>query len=195
MWRPSVLFLASALSCWAQFDINYAQPHQFDINSAQPNVGDDRQWLLGDWNRLRSKLAEKNVTFNFKSVTDAMGVVRGGISDQPTGFTRIRGSVDIDIDRLSGKNLGLSFHATALWQTGNNIGDKLGSYANPSSLDSVHVFRMDSYWLQKQFADGIVTVRVGQMAGWDFFGINNTAATTSSSRSAIHLAISSATPI
>jgi porin len=26
------------------------------------------------------------------------------------------------------------------------------------------------FWLQKQFADGIVTLRGGQMAGWDFFG-------------------------
>jgi porin len=156
----SFLLLASAFSCFAQFDINYAQP----------NPAHDRQWFLGDWNGLRTNLAEKGVDFSFESVTDAVGVVHGGISDQPTGFTRIRGTVDIDIDRLSGKNLGLSFHATGLWQTGNNIGEKLGSYANPSSLDSVHVFRMDSYWLQKQFADGIVTVRVGQMAGWDFFG-------------------------
>ena len=29
---------------------------------------------------------------------------------------------------------------------------------------------MDSFWVQKQFADGIVTLRAGQMAGWDFFG-------------------------
>ena len=160
MFRSGLLLLASALSCCAQFDINYARP----------NPAHDRQWFLGDWNGLRSDLAEKGVDFDFESVTDAVGVVHGGISDQPTGFTRIRGTVDIDIDQLSGKNLGLSFHATALWQTGDNIGDKLGSYANPSSLDSVHVFRMDSFWLQKQFAEGIVTVRVGQMAGWDFFG-------------------------
>lgn len=158
--RSFILLFASAFCCWAQFDINYAQP-----NSAH-----DRQWLLGDWGGLRSDLAEKGVDFDFESVTDAVGVLHGGLSNQPTGFTRIRGTVDIDIDQLTGKNLGLSFHATALWQTGDNIGDKLGSYANPSSLDSVHVFRMDSYWLQKQLADGIVTVRVGQMAGWDFFG-------------------------
>jgi porin len=71
---------------------------------------------------------------------------------------------------MTGTHHELSFHATGLWQTGNNIGAQLGSYANPSGLDSVHVFRMDSFWLQKQWADGIVTVRVGQMAGWDFFG-------------------------
>ncbi len=29
---------------------------------------------------------------------------------------------------------------------------------------------MDSFWVQKQFAGGIVTLRAGQMAGWDFFG-------------------------
>ncbi len=99
-----------------------------------------------------------------------MGAVHGGLSNQAAAFTRIRGTLDINFDKLTGKTRDLTLHATGLWQTGDNIGAKFGSYANPSGLDSVHVFRMDSFWLQKQFADGIVTLRAGQMAGWDFFG-------------------------
>jgi hypothetical protein len=37
-------------------------------------------------------------------------------------------------------------------------------------IGSVHVFRMDSYWLQQNLMDGAITLRAGQMAGWDFFG-------------------------
>ena len=74
-----------------------------------------------------------------------MGVVHGGLSNQPAAFTRIRGTLDINFDKLTGKTHDLTFHATGLWQTGDNIGAKLGSYANPSGLDSVHVFRMDSF--------------------------------------------------
>ena len=154
--------LAFACRCSAQY-----QP---ETNYAEPNSANNRQYLFGDLFGIRSALAAKGITFIIESTTDSFGVLHGGFSDQPAAFTRIRGTIDIDFDKLTGTNQELSFHATGLWQTGNNIGAQLGSYANPSGLDSVHVFRMDSFWLQKQFADGIVTLRAGQMAGWDFFG-------------------------
>jgi porin len=158
--RFYLLLLATACTCRAQFDLGYAQPSD----------GDSRQWLLGDWDGLRTKLSERGVDFYLQSVTDAMGVVHGGFTNQPAGWTRIRGTFDINIDELTGKKLGLSFHATAMWQTGKSIANVLGSYANPSSNMGPHVFRMDSFWLQKQLANGIVLVRLGQMGAWDFFG-------------------------
>jgi porin len=157
----SVVVLALACRCSAQCHL--------ETNYAEPNVANDRQYFFGDMLGLRSSLAERGITFNIENTTDSFGVVHGGLSNQPAAFTRIRGTIDIDLDKLAGTH-GLSFHATGLWQSGTNIGTELGSYANPSGLDSVHVFRMDSYWVQKQFADGIVTLRAGQMAGWDFFG-------------------------
>jgi porin len=154
--------LAFACQCSAQYHL--------ETNYAEPNSANDRQYLFGNLFGIRSALAAKGIAFDIESTTDSFGVVHGGLSNQPAAFTRIRGTIDVDFDKLTGTSHELSFHATGLWQTGNNIGDQLGSYANPSGLDSVHVFRMDSFWLQKQWADGIVTVRVGQMAGWDFFG-------------------------
>jgi porin len=158
----AVAALAFAGQCSAQY-----QP---ETNYAEPNSANDRQYFFGDFFGIRSALAAKGITFNIESTTDSSGVLHGGLSNQAAAFTRIRGTIDIDLDKLTGTNHELSFHATGLWQTGNNIGDQLGSYANPSGLASVHVFRMDSFWLQKQFADGLVTLRAGQMAGWDFFG-------------------------
>jgi porin len=157
----AVVVLALACRCSAQYHL--------ETNYAEPNAAYDRNYLFGDMLGLRSTLAEKGITFNIENTTDSFGVVHGGLSDQPAAFTRIRGTIDVDLDKLTGTH-GLSFHATGLWQSGTNIGAKLGSYANPSGLDSVHVFRMDSFWVQEQLADGIVTLRFGQMAGWDFFG-------------------------
>lgn len=157
-----VILLAFAGGCSAQYHL--------ETNYAEANPANDRQYLFGDPFGVRSALADRGITFNIESTTDSMGVAHGGLSDQAAAFTRIRGTLDIDFDKLTGKAHNLSFHATGLWQTGDNIGTKLGSYANPSGLASVHVFRMDSFWLQKQFEDGIVTLRAGQMAGWDFFG-------------------------
>jgi carbohydrate-selective porin OprB len=164
--RPTVgaLIAALTLACGCP-----AQSH-LETNYADTNTEGARPYLFGDPFGIRSALAHKGITFIFESITDAMGVAHGGLSDQPAAYTRIRGTVDIDFGKLTGTVSGLSFHATGLWQTGDNIGPKLGSYADPSGFASVHVFRMDSFWLQKQFADGAVTLRAGQMAGWDFFG-------------------------
>jgi carbohydrate-selective porin OprB len=97
-FRLYLLFLATAFTCQAQFDLGYAQP-----------TGDGSPpWLLGDWNGLRTRLSERGVDFYLQSVTDAMDVVHGGVENQPAGWTRIRGTVDINIDQVSGKNLGLS---------------------------------------------------------------------------------------
>jgi porin len=158
--RLCLLLLATAFTCRAQFDLGYAQASEES----------SRSWLLGDWGGLRTRLSERGVDFYLQSVTDAMGVVHGGLANQPAGWTRVRGTIDVNIDRLTGKSHGLSFHAAAMWQTGKSIANVLGSYANPSSNMGPHVFRMDSFWLQKQFADGLVLVRLGQMGGWDFFG-------------------------
>src|SRR5580700_1100666 len=152
------------------FACNCSAQYHLETNYAEPNAANDRNYLFGDMFGFRSWLAQKGITYNIENTTDSFGVVHGGLSDQAAAFTRIRGTIDIDFDQLTGTHHELSFHATGLWQTGNNIGAQLGSYANPSGLASVHVFRMDSFWVQKQFADGIVTLRAGQMAGWDFFG-------------------------
>lgn len=133
-----------------------------------------RQYLFGDWNGLRKNLEDKGVVFDFESTNDNMWVLHGGVSNQGTAWERIRGTLNIDFGKLSGAK-GLKFHATALWQTGDNVGAKLNSYTNPSSIDSVHVFRMDSYWIEDTFAKDMVTVRLGQMAGWDFYERRNVA--------------------
>ncbi len=158
------LIAALTLACGCS-----AQSH-LETNYADTSAVGARLYFFGDPFGIRSALAHKGITFIFESITDAMGVAHGGLSDQPAAYTRIRGTFDIDFGRLTGSDNGLSFHATGLWQTGDNIGPKLGSYADPSGFASVHVFRMDSFWLQKQFDGGAITLRAGQMAGWDFFG-------------------------
>ena len=129
VWLPCV--------CVAQYpEVNYRLPE-----------ASGQEYLTGNWNGARTDLAERGIVLDFESTNDNMWVLHGGASNQGTGWERIRGTLDINFSRLTGWR-GVKFHATALWQTGNNIGDKLGSLANPSSIDSVHVFRMDSYWVE-----------------------------------------------
>lgn len=82
---------------------------------------------------------------------------------------RVRGTVDINFDKMI-EWQGLSFHATGLWQSGVNLGAKIGTLANPSDLVSAHATRLDSFWLQQLFLHDKLRVRAGQLAGLDFYG-------------------------
>jgi porin len=128
-----------------------------------------RQYLFGDWGGKRTALAEKGITFDFFYISDMQANPSGGIRQTQGGWERSRGTIDINFDRLI-QWQGLSFHATGLWQSGVNLGAKIGTLANPSDLVSAHTTRLDSFWLQQLFLDNKVRIRAGQLAGLDFYG-------------------------
>jgi carbohydrate-selective porin OprB len=128
-----------------------------------------RQYLLGDWGGERTKLAEKGITFDFFYISDMQANPSGGLQQTQAGWERIRGTVDIDFDKMISWQ-GLSFHATGLWQSGVNLGGKIGTLANPSDLVSQHTTRLDSFWVQQLFLNNKVRLRAGQLAGLDFYG-------------------------
>jgi carbohydrate-selective porin OprB len=128
-----------------------------------------RKYLFGDWGGGRSALAEKGVTFDFFYISDMQANPSGGLQQTEAGWERIRGTIDINFDRLI-EWQGLSFHATGLWQSGANLGGKIGTLANPSDLVSAHTTRLDSFWLQQLLFNKKLRIRAGQLAGLDFYG-------------------------
>lgn len=148
---------------WAQL----ALP-AFDSNIASPNLK-NRQYLFGDWGGKRTSLAERGVTFDFFYITDLQGNPSGGLRQTFAGWERVRGTVDINFDRLMLWQ-GLRFHATGLWQGGANLGGKIGTIANPSDLVSQHTSRLDSWWLEQDLFNNKFRIRAGQLAGLDFYG-------------------------
>ena len=128
-----------------------------------------RRYLFGDWGGKRTALAEKGITFDFFYISDMQANPSGGRQQTQGGWERARGTIDINFDRLI-QWQGLSFHATGLWQTGVNLGAKIGTLANPSDLVSAHTTRLDSFWVQQLFLNNKLRVRAGQLAGLDFYG-------------------------
>src|SRR5262249_59292649 len=90
-------------------------------------------------------------------------------------WNRFRWTVDIDFGALTGQH-GLYFHATALWQTGGNLGAYLGTLTSPSGMSSQNTCRLDSWWVEKRWLDDRLTARVGHFAGQDFYGVPHYAA-------------------
>ena len=169
--RLAWLKLLSGLVLLMMFTV----PLLAQTNAATPDVGNtlfeipSRQYLFGDWGGKRSKLAEKGVTFDFFYIADLEANPSGGMQQTQAGWPRIRGTIDINFDRLVSWQ-GLSFHTTGLWQSGANLGAKIGTLANPSDLVSAHTTRLDSFWLQQLFFNNKLRIRAGQLAGLDFYG-------------------------
>lgn len=144
-------------------------------NAAVPDPGStlfeipSRQYLFGDRGGKRSKLAEKGVTFDFFSISDLEANLSDGMQRTRAGWPRIRGTVDINFARFI-EWQGLSFHSTGLWQSGVNLGAKIGTLANQSDLVSAHTTRLDSFWLQQLFFNDKVRLRARQLAGLGFCG-------------------------
>src|SRR5579864_4149658 len=169
--RLAWLKLLSGLVLLMMFTV----PLLAQTNAATPDVGNtlfeipSRQYLFGDWGGKRSKLAEKGVSFDFFYISDLEANPSGGVQQTQAGWPRIRGTIDINFDRLI-EWQGLSFHTTGLWQSGVNLGAKIGTLANPSDLVSAHTTRLDSFWLQQLFFNNKLRLRAGQLAGLDFYG-------------------------
>jgi carbohydrate-selective porin OprB len=133
-----------------------------------------QKYLLGDWGGERTKLAEeKGVTFDFHYMGDFLYAANARIQDGGAGWNRVRGTMDIDFGKLVGPSMkNWSFHVTGLWQGGPNLGaNYLGSISNPSTLVSARTEMLDSYWLQYAMLDQKVTLKFGQLASMDYFGL------------------------
>jgi carbohydrate-selective porin OprB len=159
----------------ALFSVSILAVAQDSKPATQPttyNIATEK-YLLGDWGGARTRLEEqKGVKFDFFYVSDLLANPKGG-EQTATGWNRVRGTMDIDFHKLIGAK-GLTFHVTGLWQGGVNLGGSyLGSISNPSGLVSAHTTRLDSFWLQQELFDGKFTIRAGQFAGMDFYGVQN----------------------
>ena len=133
-----------------------------------------QNYLFGDWGGGRARLEERGITFNFGYVSDFLGDFKApaGKENRMSPWQRVRGTMDMDLGRLIGAK-GLTFHITGLWQNGVNMGQTIGSIANPSSLVSASTIRLDSFWFEQALAHNRVFLRAGQFAGQDFYGVQD----------------------
>jgi porin len=175
LWRfPLWLSLGSCL---------FAFPARSQTAQQEPLPGPDSHetgqgphgHLFGSWGGERTRLQERGVTFDFQYVSDLLWDLKSVQPERFASWNRFRGTVDIDLGKLTGWH-DLYFHATALWQAGGNMGTYLGLLTGPSGLASQDTCRLDSWWMEKRWLDERRTVRVGQFAGQDFYGAQHYAA-------------------
>jgi porin len=140
--------------------------HAQTADDPEPQSWTRSPYMFGDWGGERTRLENSGVAFQFFSVNDTLLDTSG----DATNWSRVRGTLDIDFGKAELVR-GLKFHITALWQAGGNLGGKIGSIANPSSLVSADTTRLDSWWFEQALANNKLFIRAGQFAGLDFYGV------------------------
>ena len=136
---------------------------------AHEHSPEDRKHLFGGWHGDRKRLLEHGVNIDLQYISDTLWNVRSVQKERLTSWNRVRGTVDIDFSELT-HTPGLYFHITAPWQTGGNLGNYLGTIAEPSGMASGNAFRLDSWWFEKRVKQERLVFRLGQFAAQDFYG-------------------------
>jgi porin len=156
--------------------VSLAAFSQQDNSSASlPTSLFHQQTLSGDWAGARTRLAEKGIQLSGLWQNDYFSDPSVGNTHGFTGtgnWSHIRGTLDIDMDRLVGLK-GLSFHITSTSNQGLDVfGDPryLNSLVGNGNGSTIHQLRLDSWWVKQELLDGKLSFSVGQISGFDFFG-------------------------
>jgi porin len=136
-----------------------------------------RDKLTGDWGGVRTALSKRGFDITINYIGETLGVLSGGFRQGADYEHRIELSIDTDLDKLLGWK-GASAHTT-LYQIGHANGlpaaEYVGSIADPSNIEAQPATRLFTAWLQKNFFDDRVSVRLGQIAADDEFLVSPTA--------------------
>jgi porin len=136
----------------------------------------EQEKLTGDWGGARTESKNKGIDIAVNYVAETISVLSGGIRRGTTYEGRFEFSLDTDLDKLIGWK-GASTHVTVfnIHNSGRDAVDNVGSIADPSNIDALPTTRLYTAWFQQNFANDMISIRVGQLAGDDEFLTSETA--------------------
>jgi hypothetical protein len=121
---------------------------------------------------VRTRLLERGVKLDLHSISDSLWNIKSQQKERFASYNRVRGTVDIDLGTLVSQQ-GWSFHATAVWQTGANMGSYLG-LDRQSQRDCQHEYISPGFLVVREdLVEESYRARVGQFAGQDSYGDQN----------------------
>ncbi|WP_437882421.1 carbohydrate porin [Pseudomonas sp. LRF_L74] len=145
--------------------------------SAANAFASDSHWMLGDWNGMRSELAEEGIDFNFDYVGEIGSNLGGGYNSDRTARYSDQYTIGahFDLQRLFGWHEA-EFQFAINNRNGDNIsGDRVGDPRVGTLSSSQEVWgrgshwRMTQLWYRQKFFDQQLDVKAGRFGiGEDF---------------------------
>jgi porin len=135
--------------------------------ASQPKSIWEQETLTGDWGGARSALKDRGVDVLMTYIGEVFDVLSGGLARRASYEGRFDLTVDADLDKLLGwKGASAGFTVFQIHSSSRNVGENVGSLAGPSNIDALQTTRLFSAWVQQNFFDDRVSLRVGQL-GFD----------------------------
>lgn len=168
-------FLASALSAVPADEPMAAQP---DGDSRNPfhETGAEKDHLTGDWGGARTRLFDHGVHFQFGYIGELFGNVAGG-SRRGAGYEGLgEMALEIDLEKLA-RWRGATLRASSLWLHGRGPSRLVGDTLTVSNIDGHDSVRLYELWLEQQFLQEALSLRVGNLladeefAGTEYGGL------------------------
>lgn len=119
----------------------------------------------GDPAGIRKRLGDRGVVYGLEYTNDTLANVRGGLRTGTINQGKLQGIMTIDFEKLAGWE-GLTFFANffQLHNTGRIRRDYVGGINTIAAIEAVPTTRLSEVWIDQRFADGLASVRVGQLA-------------------------------
>ena len=151
---------------WLAFILVRATPLAAHTDYPPPEDASQSATLTGDWQGVRQRLREAGVTLEVTQLADFM--VNTGGNEQGGYFDGLLfPDLNVDLARLMGWP-GASFNVSAYVIQGEGITTPSGlrGYLSPTNIEySPAVTKLAELWLQQEWFDGRLALKVGQIEG------------------------------
>jgi porin len=129
-----------------------------------------RDTLTGAWFGAGYDLRKSGIAIGATEISEVLGVVTGGVGRGTIYEGRLELDLDLDLDRLVGLQNTI-VHANAYQVHGRGLsGNYLGgNILTVSNIEATRATRLFDLWLEHQFLDGALSLRLGQIAADDEF--------------------------
>ncbi len=126
-----------------------------------------QQYLTGDWDGFRDQMLNNGVAISPTWIGEVFGNPSGGMKQGVISDGLFNVALDLNLDRMSDSPVfdDTLIHANAFYIYGAGLSQSfVGDFSNTSNIAAYNTVRLDELWLQKQFWEQRISVKVGNMA-------------------------------
>lgn len=141
-------------------------------DNSDPHAGSlwERDALTGDWGGIRKRLDDSGIQLGGIYTAEGLGNIGGGVRTGAIYEGRLELDLTLQLDTLAGWT-GATFYASAYQTHGRGLSaNKLGgNLMDVSNIEALPATRLFDLFLQQDLYDGMLSVRLGQIAADDEF--------------------------
>lgn len=123
--------------------------------------------MTGDWSGVRDNWLNHGVAISPTWIGEVFGNPSGGAGKGLISDGLLNIALDLNLDRMSDSPIfdNTLIHANAMYTYGASLsGSFVGDFSNTSNIAAYNSVRLQELWLQKQFWEKRVSVKVGNIA-------------------------------